>query len=1306
MNLISIPIKPAMSDTKMRPEDLPMWLPLREGCEWDSIFNIHECWDPEYDTLPLVLLRLAFWVFAVSPRFLWWLLVAYHFRRLINTSRTVVFLQSVSAAALCLIPWIWQSDYSRLRSQTEPFFTECWQLWFLLSSPNILFMAYHLPGTILDGIVLARDYAYQCMDLEILFPGPGEWDLDVDPRDTAGEAFFRRLLTEDREMRRRKESEEQARREHESAMREQEREVKEREAVRRTELEELRRQRARREAAARQEGERRGYDPDADFSGLAAIFRRTARRWRPLVPEPEPELELTRVKVQDPRSKGTRKVIAFYSRGTQTEPRDLPGERTSGEVTSSRYTSNGVQTDSMTEEKQHKATASKPQEKAASSPARDPQPSRPTPTPAPESPMVQQTADEPTDEPSERPQPPVSASPEPSAPSSTPTPSGRQHARSPRKLFGARVSTNLQGRHPSGRVRTSRDVGGRVRAQRRLGRGRPGRLSGTPDGGRVDETPSETLESSTLEAEQVEEQVADTNGTAAASSPAAAAADQSPLPAAVAPDTTSSVFKRPEDFDDFEEWLNSSLPPADLEFFPPVDLAPATTTSTTTTTTTTAQDLSGLPDGDLDAMALGDLLGSALGELSLDDDAEIRSTSDLMDLDSPQDQTAVGQEQLASEMEIVIDDSGDVGPLISLSPEMDWEGEEGPDIVMDDVEAPPAPPTCLVASMSLPPSAVTAPSTIFAAASTTPAPPTTPVAPITPALPRTPSPKGKEASSPEPPAAPRRRQVSSPLFFNFTQPTDVTDVAQSGPQDEETDRSQEELDELERDLIAAFEDDDDDSDVVTVVHISPPTQGLNHPLPSTNDDQPPLVDPALFANTVPAASQTSTNQAASGADQPQEASQEEMSKRRILKPRTRRTKDTVSAPAKSRQTSLQSVSEQNEQGQDQAPMDDTAQNLVLLAGLEGIPVGNITQPQPQPTPPVASPSAVPDTTAQTTTTRGNNQTAVQDTTAQFTTPVAPPSAVPDTTAKSTTTRGNNQTAPRQEQQDRPSSAAASQPTPVPAIQMDGPTLPGGNIPTTTPTPTPSSHQPQENASSSTAANQTANIPAVQMGGLILPGGNMSTTTPTPTPTVPQPPQQNLPSSTAANHTANVQSIQMGGLILPGGNTLTTTPTPTAQQDPPKQKPMPQGPRKGSVFSDTFMTESPDEMTPSQTPTRSDSTPTGTTTDLRAAELQRAIRRQAAKKGKKPQLFNSKKSNLASSTTSSTPSTPVRQGTPSTPVRQGSTDTAMEAESSDAAAERLLSGSNSKKKITVVKSSSVPQHLRDQEREGERYVPSP
>ncbi|RSL98015.1 hypothetical protein CEP52_010549 [Fusarium oligoseptatum] len=1144
-----------MSDTKMRPEDLPMWLPLREGCEWDSIFNMHECFDPEYDTLPLVLLRLAFWVFAVSPRFLWWLLVAYHFRRLINTSRTVVFLQQSRSS-----PSVGSSGSFSPRQ-------------------TFLFMAYHLPGTILDGIVLARDYAYQCMDLEILFPGPGEWDLDTDPRDTAGEAFFRRLLSEDREMRRRKESEEQARRDHESAMREQEREVREREVVRQKELEERRRQWARREEAARQESERRGYDPDADFSGLGAIFRRTARRWRPLVPEPEPELELARVKPRYPDGASRSSRGENIGRGylfevhlnRSSDGLDDRGEAARGHCFQatgegrfiSRKGSSTFETDSH---------------------------------PAPESPMVKQTADEPTtDEPSERPQPPASASPRPSAPSSTPTPSGRQHARSSRKLFGARVSTNPQGRHPSGRVRTSRDVGGRVRSQRRSGRGRPGRLSGTPAGGRVDETPSESSESSTREAEQVVEQVADTNGTAAAaSSSPAAAADQSSLPAEVAPDTTSSVFKRPEDFDDFEEWLNSSLPPIDLEFPLPVDDAAATTT---TTTTTTAQDLSGQPDGDVndDAMALGDLLGSALGEMSLDDDAEISSTSDLMDLDSPQDQTAVGQEQLASEMEIVQDDSGDIGPLTSLSPEMDWEGEEGPDIVMDDVEAPPAPPT---------------------------SPPATPVAPTTPALPRTPSPKEKEASSPEPPAAPRRRQVSPPIFFNFTQPGDVTDVAQSDHQEEDTDRSQEELDELERDLIAAFEDDDDDdnSDVVTVVHVSPPTQGLDHTLPPTNDDQPPLVDPALFASTVPAASESSTNQAASGADQPQEASQEEMSKRRILKPRTRRTKDTTSAPAQSRQTSLQSVSEQNEQGQDQAPMDDTAQNLVLLAGLEGIPVGNITQPQPHPQP---------------------------------TPPVAPPSAVPDTTAKTTTTRGNNQTAPRQEQQDIPSSTAASQPTPAP-IQMGGLTLPGGNTLTTTPTPTPSSLQPQQNVPSSSAANQTVNVPSIQMGGLILPGGNMST----------------------------------------------TTPTPTAQQDPPKQKPMTQGPRKGSVFSDTFMTESPEEMTPSQTPTRSDSTPTGTTTDLGAAELQRAIRRQTAKKGKKPQLFHSKKSNLSSSVTSSTPSTP------STPVRQGSTDTAMEAESSDAAAQRLLSGSNSKKKITVVPSSTVPQHLRDQEREGERYVPSP
>lgn len=1206
-----------MSDNKMRPEDLPMWLPLREGCEWDSIFNMHECFDPEYDTLPLVLLRLAFWVFAVSPRFLWWLLMLYHFRRLINTSRAVVFLQAVTAAALCLIPWIWQSDYSRLRSQTEPFFAHCWQLWFLLSSPNILFTAYHLPGTVRDGIVLARDYAYRCMDLEILFPEPGEVNLDADPRDTAGEAFFKKLLTEDRERRRRKESEEQATQEHELAMREREREEREREVVRQKELEDRRRQRERREEAARQEEQRRGYDPDADFSGLAAIFRRTDRRWRPRVPEPEPELELARVKVQDPRSKGSRKVIAFYSRGTQTEPRDFPGERASGEASSSRYTSNGVQTDSMTEEKQHKAPASKPQEKAASSPARDPQPSRPTPTPAPESPKVKPT----DEEPSERSQPPAPASPRPSAPISS---ASRQLVRSPTTLFGARVSTNLQGRHPRSHVR----------ARGRLGRGRPGRLLDSPAaaGGRVDETPSKSSESSTREGEQVQEQAAD------------------PIPFVQdAPDTTSSSFKRPEDFDDFEEWLNSSLPPSDLDgtdpFSQPVALAAAQPT------TTTSNDLPGLPDDD-ETMALG--------EMSLRDDAEVRSTSDLMDLDSNQDpeESTVGQEQLASEMEIVVgDDSGDAGPLLSLSPEMDWEGEEGSDIAMCDVEALPAPPTAPAPSTLAPSTALTP--------FMTPAAPTTP----SPALPRTPSPKNKRVSPPEPPAAPRRWEADEEMgatgpeqeeapatapqpnpqhpFFHLISPANVTDVAQSDPQAEEADKPQEELDELERDLIAAFEENDS-SDVETVLHISPSPP--HHTLPSTNDDQPLLVDPALFASTVTAAPQSSTNQAATNPDEPQEASQAEMAKRHILKPRSRRSKDTGSAPSQSRQTSLQSVCENKEQEQEQAVMDNTAQSLVLLAGLTGIPVGDSTQPQQ-------------------------------------TTPVAPPSAVQETTAKSTTTRGNNPTPPLQPQQNIPTSTAANQPAHIPAVQNGSLTLPGGNNITNPSTPTPPP-QPQQNVPSSSAANQPETVPAIQMGGLILPGGNITTNAPIPTPSRQQ--QQNIPTSTAANQPAHVPSIQMGGLILPGGNSSITTPTPTTQQDAPKPNPTLQGPpRKGSILSDTLITDSPEQMTPSQTPGRRDSTPDGTPKDLGELELHKAIRRQQTKKGKKPQLFHSKRSNASSSATTSSLTTPIRQG---------STEPAMETESSDAAAQRLLSGSNSKKKVTVVQSSSVPQHLRDQERD--------
>ncbi|KAL2675275.1 hypothetical protein Neosp_011458 [[Neocosmospora] mangrovei] len=909
-----------MSNNTMRPEDLPMWLPLREGCEWDSIFNIHECFDPEYDTLPLALLRLAFWAFAVSPRFLWWLLMLYHFQRLVNTSRTVVLLQSVTAAALYLIPWIWQSDYSRLRSQTEPFFADCWQLWLLLSSPNILFSAYHLPGTIRDGIVLARDYAYRCMDLEILFPEPVEVNLDADPRDTDGEAFFKKLLSEDRERRRRRESEEQATRENELAMREQEREVREREAVRQKDLEERRR-----DEAARQNQQRRGYDPDAAWAGLAAIFRRSDRRWQPRVPEPEPELEFARVKVQDPRSKGSRKVTAFYSRGTQTEPRDLPGERTSGEASSSRYTSNGVQTDSMTEEKQHKAPASKPQEKAASSPVRDPQPSRPTPTPAPESPMVKPPTDE---ELSERP-PPVSASPGPSAPRSL---ASRQRDRSSRSLFGARVSTSVQGRRPRSHVK----------ATRRSGRSRPGGLSDspTPAGGRVDETPSKSSESSTREGEQVLEQAT------------AAVADPIPL-VQDAPDTTSSSFKRPEDFDDFEEWFNSSPPPfdfnaADLSFLP---VAPATITTTT-------QD-----DDEDDSMALGDLLGSVQGEMSLRDSAEVRSTSDLMDLDQDPEESTIGQDQLASEMEI-----------------MDWEGEESSDILMGDVEALPDSPMALtpsITSAATTTARVTGPETSSSLFASTMMPTASQGSPPYPTGPFPPLP-----------------------FVHPTSPANAQDVAQSDPQPEETDQSQDELDELERDLIAAFEENDDGSDPETVIYTSPP-------LPSTNDDQPPLVDPALFATYVTTAPQSSTTQAAASSDQPQEASQAEMAKRQILKPRSRRTKDTITAA---------------------------------------------------------------------------------------------------------------------------------------------------------PTPTPS-HQKQQDTAASSAVNQQETVPAIQTGSI-------TTNAPTPTPNAPA--------------------------------------------------------RKGSILTETLMTDSPEEMTPIQTPVRRESAP-GTPTDLQEAEIQRTLRRLQAKKGKKPQLFHSKKS---------------------------------------------------------------------------------
>lgn len=1316
---------------------------------------MYDCFDPEYDIFPLVLLRLAFRVFAGGPKLLWWMLMLYNFRRLINTTRAVVLLQAVTGLTLYLFSRIWQGGYSRTGSQTELFFADCWHLWFLLSSPNILFLACHLPGNIRDGIVLARDYAYDGMDLEILFPEPGEVDLDADPRDTAGEVFMKRLLAEDRERRRRKEREEQARREDEMARQRREREAREREAVRQMELEERRRQRARREEEARLEEERRARDePDAAYFRLAAIFRRTARRWRPQVPEPEPELELARVKLRDPGSKGSRKVIAFYNRSTQTESGDFPGGRSGKVLSSSRYTSHGVQTDPKTEEKQDRTSSSVPPKKVdatpdkastpakASTPERDPQSSTEnngksdpptTPTPAPKDDKTATFTSETTE-----PTPPADVGPQPSKAGSpdqqtTETPSprparptlfrrerlSRQVARSPRTPFGGRIS-DVQDRNPRSRAGRSRDDGGRARTRRRrnrlLGRRDLGGGPFGPDaGGSIDESP--------LETPQVDESQSS------------------------APDTTSSEVRGPEDYDTFEEWLNSPVPSSSLvvgdgtqvdPFSQAVDRAVAAAQSNAATT---PQDLPGLPEDDND-MSFQDLLGSTLGEVGSLGGAGIRSTGDLMDLDPVQGATPV-QEQLATEMDIV-DDSGvsPAGPLINPSPEaMDWETgcrktvADGQDIVMGEDEA---------MRISATPSPAPAPFT-------TPAPLTTPAAPTTPsrkqkkksppALPRTPSPKDKRTSPPEPPAAPGRRQVDddvddilnafnqisdevvemgdtafkheeastpvfepqaptsqaslpyptgpfsmmpempstptsqprssrsgirrrarlqrppiqlSPLttpfslpgshtatqpqhspvtdtqtpqarqssvgsgqssegkaalshyapiipgsqslafhsqffqpstalpdqgqtpaeavqqsqyppidddptpntqhpFFNFTPPpppASVIDGAQSNHQAEGTENSQEEeRDELEAAMIAAFEDN---SDAETVLHDpqSPHHQGPPHTLPSTNDDQPPPVDPALYASTVPDAPQSATSHNSSEPDQPKEASEEELSKRRILRPRSRRSKDTSDAPPQSRQTSLQSVDEQEERGQDQAVMDDTAQNLVVLAGLSGIPVGDSTQPQQ-------------------------------------TTPVVQPSAVQGATVQPTTTRGDNLMVPRQRQREAPSSSQAE----------------------------------------------------------------------------------------------NVQAIQMGGLTLPGGNSS------SAQRDASKMKPISPLLRRGSILQDAFMTDSPEEMTPMQTP----ASPAASPKNLGDAELQRVIRRQQAKKGKKPQLFHPKRSNTSSS--AAAPS-------PASSTRQGSTDTVTEAESSEAAAaaaQRLQSQSNSKKKVTVVPSSSVPQHLRDQER---------
>ncbi|KAJ3539337.1 hypothetical protein NM208_g5532 [Fusarium decemcellulare] len=1231
----------------MRTEDLWIWLPLREGCQWDSIFNIDECFDEEYNNFIFAMVGALFWFFQNMPTLVRWFLVLWYFRRLVSFSKAVVSLQIVTGLLLLLTPIIWHEEYGRMRHKTEPFFNDLWDLWYLLVAPNAAVLFFRLPRILTKASILAYDYVYNGIDFEILFPEPSQ-NLDADPSDTGAEAFMKRLLAEDTE---RREEQERERRARES--RERQRDERPRPA----------------EDETRPEEPEPSTRPSNEFSdsALFQFFRRRGgkprhplRSCRVQASSDNPRLsdgpELVRVSIQgrEPGSTDGKKISGYVERGTQTDPISRPT-----------YVSKQVQTTAVKvspANKEPEVPEAKPMAKAKLStptPANK-TPSTPTPRPVPQSQCP-------------APEESVKAESEPQRTHSRRSPI--KPPASPTNIFTAATAAAAENElilqdtpavpdtsprlpssicPPARRSRIpSRDERTNMR-QNRL-RWQQGGRRLTPTSLRYstsfedsdDDSPKTQDSTKPLEFNQegedtqaCEPEVADshrqehekqnlegveaptvpgqtaTQLTAPFPDPANATLDAlceegaSHLPTAIhTQDTPSRQYDSDMDVDSVESperaatsgqaHSSEQLPTAmdvDLIDFGGAPSSHARQKSLSeesmewqpeqAVTASEAPDLS-MEDGETQQIpssrntVYSDYLAGAIAEIQgaqdpRDDEMHKQVQQVLAQQDEPDDEICQKEPEVPIPQAPVHQAALSQAPLpqvpVPQVPEESFnhgQEEKQPESLTD------AEPETQIQSQTLHP---------------------------------------LNFQYPRPPV-PTAEPLGTPFFlYPTSQPSPASETVQNppssgpsllglAPRNPGMSHEEDEREEIERDLIAAFESSDDAHVVAhdpqqTQPQPTPPNPSLSA---STGNNQPLLIDPSLYSTTqpnqptqTPSFTPHACNHASSWALHP--------SLLRILKPKTRKNKAQSNPLPKLQQQQLTQTAHESQN----------------------------TEQQPASAP-----------------TEGGQESQVQwDTESRNILALAQAVNIPFNTPQGTTSVSQQLQEPPNTFQQNPSDGHSSSP----------------------------SQEAQENVARQhvsqrhESAPHIGHVPAIQMGGLMLPGGNTVTTSPS----------------------GSTQTTQQGQATGKPAFDRERASIRALRGKPP----LPQQIQTSDVRSQFLnqVTASPTELMPE--PPRRDSAPAVSSDEWKQKELEKLKRRAEARKGKKPQLFHQKKKASSSSEASPARSQGGQSSAgPSTPMKL---DT--EGESTGKVAERLLASSNSAKKgIKIVTPGLIPEHIRKQER---------
>ncbi|CAG7561453.1 unnamed protein product [Fusarium equiseti] len=202
----------------MRTTDLPswLWLPLQDNCEWDSPFNMGNCFDEQYHNIFFAMMKMLIDLtrFTTFP-FLLFVLGMY---AECMATLLMAFLSIITIIPMILMRLIWAEEYHIHGGMGNPVVAYSVQTWIILSTPNIVlwapsaaFAVSQWARIVEETIISLRIQAHSSFDFEILFPDFSAGRvLGSDLSQSGAEAWMKKLVQEDQDERKSRREEEES----------------------------------------------------------------------------------------------------------------------------------------------------------------------------------------------------------------------------------------------------------------------------------------------------------------------------------------------------------------------------------------------------------------------------------------------------------------------------------------------------------------------------------------------------------------------------------------------------------------------------------------------------------------------------------------------------------------------------------------------------------------------------------------------------------------------------------------------------------------------------------------------------------------------------------------------------------------------------------------------------------------------------------------------------------------------------------------------------------------------------------------